>query len=303
MALRGKFAQAAENCGSVAAFDIMPNPVIMVTGAHGLLGPYLCEGLSSRGIIVGVGRNSGDEICDLEQTNQVRDLMARVRPDIVVHTAAMANVDACEENPERALEANAKMVERLVSNIPDQARLITISTDQVYPDTPGPHKESMIGPINSYGRSKLAGERAALVKSSSLVLRANFFGPSRTPDRSSLSDWLTDSLAKQQPITLFEDVLFSPLHMSTLSALVADAMARKMSGVFNLGCREGRSKKDFGLLIAKHLGLQTDTVTVGRSSNIPARAARPADLRMDVNAIEKGLQTRMPTLIEEIEKL
>ena len=155
----------------------------------------------------------------------------------------------------------------------------------------------------SIGIGKLAGEFAALVKTGSLVLRTNFFGPSHSPGRSSLSDWLIGSLTSRQPVTLFKDVLFSPLHMSTLCERIVDALARRLAGVFNLGCREGVSKMEFGLLVAEHLGLRTDTVTVGNSAALPRRAPRPLDLRMNVGRMEKAMRITMPTLREEIKKL
>lgn len=281
----------------------MPKPTIMITGVGGLLGPYLYQGLADCGSIVGVGRNLGDEICDLEQPCQVRKLMQRVKPEIVVHAAAMTDVDECQRHPDEALRTNSKLVEHLVSAMPVKTRLVMISTDQVYPNTPGPHEEDSTAPVNSYGRSKLAGEYAALKKPGSLVLRTNFFGLSKTSGRSSLSDWLIDALAKRQPVTLFKDVQFSPLHMSTVSEQIVDALAKGLTGIFNLGCREGGSKMEFGILVAKHLGLQTNTVTFGNSASIPARAPRPLDLRMIVRRIETALRMKMPTMKEEIEKL
>lgn len=275
----------------------------MITGVGGLLGPYLYEGLADFGAVVGVGLNRGDETCDLEQPCQVRGLMERVKPDIIVHAAAMTDVDACQRQPDKALRTNAEMVKHLVSLMPAKARLVMISTDQVYPDTRGLHEEDRTGPVNSYGRSKLAGEQAALKSPGSLVLRTNIFGPSKTPGRASLSDWLIDSLNRRQPVTLFKDVLFSPLHMSTLSERIVDALARGLAGVFNLGCREGASKMEFGLLVADHLGLRTDTVTVGNTAAISQRAPRPLDMRMNVGRMEKAMQITMPTLRQEIEKL
>ena len=60
----------------------------MITGVGGLLGPYLYEGLAGCGATVGVGRNQGDEICDLEQPCQIRRLLERVKPDIIGDGAA-----------------------------------------------------------------------------------------------------------------------------------------------------------------------------------------------------------------------
>ena len=147
------------------------------------------------------------------------------------------------------------------------------------------------------------GETAALARSNSLVLRVNFFGPSRTPGRDSLSDWLIAGLRARKPITLFTDSLFSPLHLETLAQAAVDAASHGLAGVFNLGCRNGTSKCDFSLAVAAHLGLPTDAAQPGESATIAGRAHRTKDLRMDVTRIEQALQRPMPTLQQEVARL
>ena len=198
---------------------------------------------------------------------------------------------------------NVEMVANLVISIPAATHLIYISTDQVYPGQGGPHSESGTGPVNVYGQSKLDGEFAACLHENTACLRTNIFGPSRTPDRSSLSDFVTKMLRQENPVTLFEDILFSPLQMRTLSEYIRRIVLVRLNGVFNLGCRDGTSKADFGLSIAGHLRLPTHAATVGVSTTLANRAPRPSDMRMDVTRIEAALGTNMPTLKEEIAKL
>jgi dTDP-4-dehydrorhamnose reductase len=184
-----------------------------------------------------------------------------------------------------------------------QARLIFVSTDQVYPDIAGPHAEDAVAPVNVYGQSKLAGEQAVLRHPGALVLRTNFFGPSRREGRASLSDFVIRSLTARQNATFFSDILFSPLHMATLAALAAEMAERGMTGVFNAGCRDGASKADFAFAVARHKGLQTETSRIGSSSVMPDRAKRPKDMRMAVGRIEQALGRPMPTLDQEVAKL
>jgi dTDP-4-dehydrorhamnose reductase len=230
----------------------------------------------------------------------VAELIASARPDVVVHCAAMTDVDDCQTDPIRAMALNAGTVENLAASLPDKSRLIYISTDQVYPDTPGPHRENETQPLNIYGASKLRGEEMALRRDNSLVLRVNFFGPSKTLGRSSLSDWLVFSFSAGNPITLYTDSLFSPLHLETLAAAIVDATRAQLTGIFNLGCRDGMSKCDFSLAVAAHLGLPSDTATPGPSKLVATRAK---DLRMDVSRIEKALGRAMPTLAQEVARL
>lgn len=276
---------------------------VLITGGTGLLGPYLAEAAAALGKVTVSGRSSGDVRCDLTDSDAAARLIREAAPDVVFHCAAMTGVDACEDAPEAAYAANRDAVANLVSRLPESVRFVFFSTDQVYPDVAGPHVEGSEAPVNTYGRSKLAGERAALAHSDTLVLRVNFFGPSRTARRSSLSDWVVASLAAKKPIRLFTDSYFSPLHLATASATALDCVRAGLRGVFNLGCRAGASKCDFALAIARLFGLGAESAAPASASAVPGRAIRAKDLRMAVGKIESMLGRPMPTLAEEIGKL
>ena len=276
--------------------------MFLVTGSSGLLGPYLCDAAARFGPVTATARR-GPSPCDLIVASDVEELVGKTNPEVVIHAAAMTDVDACESNPRAALRSNQQATANLISAIGSNVSFVYISTDQVYPDLAGPHGEGSEAPVNSYGRSKLAGEQEALAHPGALVLRTNLFGPSRSEGRQSLSDFVVDNLANDRAINLFRDALFSPLHMVTLSELVVELVERKIFGTYNLGSQQGLSKADFGIEIARHLGLSTETVSVVNSLGIGGRAPRPLDLRIDVGLIEEKIGRSLPTLREEILKL
>lgn len=281
----------------------MRRPTIVVTGASGLVGPYLIGSASRLGHVIGMARHGADVSVDLTNGSATRALLHELTPDYLIHAAALTDVDLCEDDPARAQLINCEATRNIAEALPPTARLIYLSTDQVYPDTPGPHGEPDIEPANAYGRSKLAGENIVRQHSGGLVLRANFFGPSKTAGRSSLSDFFVQRLMNEEPVTGFTDVLFSPLHMQTLADVVARLMEGGVAGTYNLGCRSGLSKAEFGSRIGRHLGLPLDGLRLGQSTDVEFRAPRPKDLRMDVSRIEAVLGEDMPTFDEEIEKL
>jgi dTDP-4-dehydrorhamnose reductase len=278
-------------------------PVVLITGATGLLGPYLATAFDERATVVTSARRGGDLLADLTSPAETDRLLSSVRPQVVVHAAAMTDVDACERQPDAAYALNHDAVAHIVDRLPIDAQVVMISTDQVYPDCPGPHREGSEKPVNRYGLTKLAGEHAAAAHPRCLILRTNFFGPSRTPGRESLSDFVTSRLVGRTAMTLFGDVRFNPLHMDTLAGLVVEAVVGDLRGVFNAGSRVGCTKLDFGMAMARHLALCTDEVTAGRSDDLPGRAARPHDLRMDVRRLEAALGISLPEIDEEVKKL
>ena len=275
----------------------------LITGGTGLLSDYLIEACSRHGAVTTTARTGGDQHCDLTDSAAVRSLLSDVAPDVVIHAAGLTDVERCEREPDQAYAVNRDAGANIAAALPASARLVFVSTDQVYPDSPGLHAEEIVAPVNVYGQSKLAGEQAVLQHPGALVLRTNFFGPSRREGRASLSDFVIRSLSARQNATFFSDILFSPLHMETLAALVTEAAGRGITGVFNAGCREGASKADFAMSIARHKGLQTETSRIGNSSVLPDRAKRPKDMRMAVGRIEHALGRAMPTLDQELAKL
>lgn len=281
----------------------MTRPVILITGASGLLGPYLMDAASAVGQAVSLARSSGDYRCDLCDAGAVRRVLDAVRPNIVLHAAAMTDVDECERNPEAAERANHQATAILADALAPDTFLVVYSTIAVYPDTPGPHVEGSEAPINAYGRTKLAGERAALGRNHSLVLRTMLVGPSRVAQRMSFSDFIISNLREGQPITLFRDVLFSPLHVRTLARLTMDAVSAGLTGAYNAAARDGMSKADFGFAVAAKFGLPIDGITLESSKIMPDRAPRAIDTRLDAGRLEKALGRKMPTIAEEIAQL
>jgi dTDP-4-dehydrorhamnose reductase len=281
----------------------MTRPRILVSGASGLLGPYLAMAAKEWGDVFTTSRTSGDFSADLIDPDETKKLIKNTDPDIFVHAVGLTDVDLCEKDPHLASDLNTKVAENLAGLLSSDVCFVGISTDQVYPDRPGPHAEGLEDPVNVYGRSKLAGEKAVLTHSGGLVFRTNFFGPSYTPGRSSLSDFFVDNFRAMKEVTLFSDVFFSPLHMKTLCDLVFRSVSEGLRGIYNLGSRDGTSKAEFGLSVARHLGLSTEKAILGKMKMQPNRAKRPADMRMDVTKIETDLKTKMPTLEEEVSKL
>lgn len=280
---------------------------VLILGSSGLLGSSVSEILERQGFAVtrhGRRPEFAPAAADLTDARQARALLDAVRPEVIVNTAALANVDDCERDPRQAYLSNVHIVENLADWVQDAGRgthLVQISTDQVY-DGPGPHAETPVTLTNYYGFSKYTAELAAS-RVPSTVLRTNFFGPSRTPRRLSLSDWLAKACRSGEGVTVFDDVLFSPLSLETLGAMIGRVIARRERGLFNLGSRDGMSKADFALALADILGVPADLIRRGSVAALDAPAYRPRDMRMDSSRFEAAFGVRLPTLTEELQSI
>lgn len=281
---------------------------VIVFGASGLLGAGLVPVLRARGhIVLAQSRNPGSDLC-LDPSNRaaVAEVLSRHRPVAVVNLIAATNVDQCETQTELAWQANADVVAAITEGIlalgdapASRPHLVHVSTDQVY-DGHGPHAEDEVNPINVYGLSKYTGELLA-ERVGATILRSNFYGRSRCSSRMSFSDWLVRSLREKTPITVFDDVKFSAIHIDTLCEFIARSIELRPAGVFNAGCRDGISKAGFALALAHMLGLSTDNVKVGTSAEAAFKARRPVDMTMQVARLEVALNLQCPNIFDEIE--
>ncbi len=246
---------------------------------------------------------AADVVCDLINCVDTAAMLETVAPDCVVNLVAATNVDECERSPHTAYLLNIRTVENLVAGLAGRksAFLIQVSTDQVY-DALGNSDENDVRLTNIYALSKYAGELAAL-RMPAAVLRTNFFGPSRHPNRKSFSDWLLDKFRDGKGFTAFSDVAVTPLSMDTLSAAIDRVLRHQVAGVFNLGSRQGMSKADFAAALAHTFDLPTEAMRRGSTTDVELAAYRPKDMCMNSSKFEQTFGMKLPRLSDEIKRL
>jgi dTDP-4-dehydrorhamnose reductase len=280
---------------------------ILLLGSTGLLGCTLSALLASRDEEVsthGRGKDAQWQ-ADLSSPKEATNLLRSIRPDVIINLVGLTNVDLCEAQPNEAYLLNVRTVENVANWIRQEGKschLIHISTDQVYDGINNLHSEECVTLTNYYAFSKYAGELAA-ASVPSTILRTNFFGRSHCRKRVSLSDWLFRALSNNDPIEVFDDVLFSPLAMSTLSEMIELSVQNRPPGIFNLGSHEGLSKADFAFAFASELGLSVRAIRRTTSDQVTfLKTYRPKDMRMSSARFEDTLGIKLPKLRDEIRR-
>ncbi len=249
----------------------MPAPTVLMTGSCGLLGSHLAAALAGRYRVVGVDRHPwwGDQPmaitqADLTAPGAAKAVVAETGPEIVIHCAAMVNVDACEADPARAYACNEGLTRELVRATPPRSLFLYISTDAVFQgDRALATEETLPCPRNVYGRSKLHGEwEVQQGGMRHLIVRTNFYGWS-SGRKESAAEWLYRSLKTRQPMTLFTDVFFTPIYVVDLVERLVRLVEVGAQGIVHLGGGERVSKHRFGVLLAETAGFSMDTVRQG----------------------------------------
>ena len=276
---------------------------ILVTGASGLLGLNLCLMEFGTHTILGVdrGKLAGTPFellhADLTQPGAVSRLIETAHPDAILHTAANANIDSCESDPNGARYLNAEIPGILAESCAKSGiRFIHISTDAVFDGTKDGiyNEDDTPNPLSVYAQTKLAGEQAVLsTNPQAAVARVNFFGWSLSGKRS-LSEFFFNNLSTFQPSNGFTDVYFCPMFVGDLAATLVRMLEKGLSGLYHAVGSEPLNKYDFGQRIARQFGFdpqQVIPISVEESGLIARRAH---NLRLSVHKLSTDLGMPIP---------
>lgn len=260
----------------------------LVTGAGGLLGSHVTTAASKRGRVVAVDRRPwwgtapAESIAgDLLEPGWIEQAVAETAPSLIIHCAAMVDVDGCEADPALAEQMNGLLPRRIARAAPDGCRVVYISTDGLFDGTrPWVTEETLPCPRTAYGRSKLRGEwEVQLATNRHLIVRTNFFGWSSGRKRSS-AEWLFHALAAADPVTTFDDFFFTPMYVVTFVDTLWRLIDRDANGIVHVAGAERLSKHDFAMAMAEAAGFSTAHVRRGHIADAGLAADRPRDMSL-----------------------
>ena len=285
---------------------------ILFTGGSGLLALnwaiQVCQdfdvvlGLHQREIIL----NGVESFkISLESEIEFSKYVDIIKPDLVVHAAAMTNVDQCEALPELANKINYEAA-KFVSDVclKNNIDLIFISTDHLFDGSVSNVSENHVkNPLNCYGRTKSLGEDYIHFNNpNALIIRTNFYGWG-TSYRQSFSDFVIDNLRKGKNITLFNDVFYTPILIETLVETVMELYLNNAKGIFNVVGNNRVSKLEFGLELANVFGLDIDLIKEGSIKDNKDLVKRPKDLSLSNSKSNHFLKKEIINLSDQIAML
>jgi dTDP-4-dehydrorhamnose reductase len=279
---------------------------LLVTGASGLLGLHLSLLASEEHTVVGQvhthllrGVPFEQTTADLRSPDAVKRLLDQTQPDAVIHTAALALPDRCEEDPAYSEQVNALLPgwiarETARTRIP----LVHISTEAIFDGLTGNYKEDDApNPLNTYAKHKLAGERAvAEADPGAMIVRCIFYGWSLNGNRS-LAEFFYNNLAAGNRVRGFTDAIFSPLLVDDLARLILLSLERNLRGIYHIASLEGMSKYDFGVGIARLFGLDERLISEASIADSGLKATRSANLSLCTDKLAAALGAHPPGMM------
>jgi dTDP-4-dehydrorhamnose reductase len=288
---------------------------VLITGSNGLLGQKLVYKLRERDDVELIATARGTNrlrvqdgytflSMDIEDKASVDEVIDRTRPDHIIHTAAMTNVDACETEREACDRANVHAVEHMVRAAErHNAHFVHISTDFIFNGEDGPYYEDATpDPVSYYGNSKLKGEQ--IVQASILqwaILRTVLvYGVVDNASRSNIVLWAKGALEKGQPINVVDDQMRCPTLAEDLADGCILAVDRNATGVYNICGKDALNIIEIVQQVADHYGLDRRLINPVSSATLNQPAKRPPRTHMPIDKAMRELGYRPHSFREGI---
>ncbi len=284
---------------------------LFITGGSGLLGSKLAE-IAENDYEVYAGFRSHDPPFGIpvkfDLTSDILGVVEEIKPDVIVHSAAMTDVDKCELEKELAYKINVEGTKKVV----EAARkvdtfLVYISTDYVFSGDRGMYREEdETNPINYYGYTKLEGEKFC----ENIARTCVIYGARPAAGKINFALWLIDKLEKGEEVKIVTDQFITPTLNTNLAEMLLEIVEREIVGTFHLSGATRVSRFDFALELARVFGLDENLIKPAKMSEINWVAKRPKDSSLDVSKATKILKNKpydlkkaLKTLKGEIECL
>ena len=263
---------------------------VLITGSNGLLGQKLLHKLRVDKTVELIATSLGENIVsekngytyfDLDITNEnaVSKIILEQKPDVVINTAAMTDVDLCEDKKLECDILNVDAVQYLADACTKiEAHLIHISTDFIFDGEDGPYiEEDTPNPLSYYGTSKLRSEEILYNhKVKWTILRTIIlFGVGENLSKGNIVLWAKEALAKGDPLNIIDDQFRAPTLAEDLADACILAAKKKSYGIFNASGKDVMSIYEMVERIAKYYGKSTENLNKISTATLNQKASRP----------------------------
>ncbi|MGC8996227.1 MAG: SDR family oxidoreductase [Thermoplasmata archaeon] len=278
--------------------------MILVTGISSSPGFKIGLKLSEKYDVLGVYNEhkiEGINSVKYDLSKEPEKLLFNYKPEILVHVAAIGNVDFCEENKKQCYKINVEITRRLFNEAYKRnIKIVYVSTDYVFDGKKGLYKEDDIpSPINYYGLTKLIGEEIALANGGTVIRIASVYGMGY--GRTNFGKFIIEKLSKNEKIEAAVDQYSSPTLNTQIGEAIVKLIEKDFNGLIHItGPR--LSRFEFAIKVAEKFGFDKSLVNPVSIEKFTFKAPRPRDSSLDnslgiditgieLNNIDKSLDT------------
>jgi dTDP-4-dehydrorhamnose reductase len=285
---------------------------LMVTGAHGFVaGSILAQAAGewelhavSRGEPLAGGEPQHWHRADPLKAGELAHLFGTVRPDVVIHTAALADINFCQTHPELARAVNVGFTTSLYRLCAQTgAKLVFCSTDTIFDGEHAPYDETATPrPVNCYAETKVAAEAVvarlganAVIARLALVVGLPFFGAGNA-----FLPRMLAAFKEGRTVAAFEHEVRTPVDVITAGRALLELAVGDYHGVFHLAGHDRLSRLTMAQRIAERFGYPARLVVPQSPETVSGRASRPRDVSLANAKACAKLKTPMRTFDESL---
>jgi dTDP-4-dehydrorhamnose reductase len=286
---------------------------LLITGASGLFGSKLAEIAVARNYAVHSGycRDQpayGSSVqFDVSDKNRVEEALQKVDPDVVVHAAALTDVDKCEVNKELAWKINVEGTRNVVEAVKaTNVFLVYVSTDYVFNGKTGLYKESdKPDAINYYGFTKLKAEEIVedFVGEYCVARASVVYGSTPAAGKVNFALWVLSKLKRNEQARIVTDQWNSPTLNTNMAEMTLEIIERRLTGIFHLCGATRINRYDFAKKIAETFNLDSNLIRPATSAEFSWAAQRPRDSSLDTAKAQRSLKNKPLPIDSALERL
>jgi dTDP-4-dehydrorhamnose reductase len=292
---------------------------VLVTGANGLLGQSVVRQLlDQHHEVVATGRGP-DRLpfsflpgyqyyaVDLKEEFGLQEVLLRERPEVLIHTAAMTQVDHCEINQDDCLQVNVFGTANAIRSAKHCCQhFIFVSTDFVFDGEKGNYRENdKTGPVNWYGYTKIQAEK--LVSSCeipwAIVRTCLVYGNSLDGTRSNIISWVREKLKKNEAIQVVNDQIRTPTYVEDLSHGILLVLNKRALGLFHISGKDLQTPYDMAVQTARHFGMNEQLIEKVDAATFRQAAVRPAKTGFIIDKARRELGYEPVSFGEGLKKM
>ncbi|MBP9005697.1 MAG: SDR family oxidoreductase [Candidatus Marinimicrobia bacterium] len=292
---------------------------LVITGASGFLGGHIANLAVSRFQTLGLYstypfnlKGITTQRIELSSPSSIIVVLKRFKPAVVIHNAALANPDQCENQPDFARQNNVIATEHIANWChKNNARLIYVSTDMVFDGQKGNYSETdRPNPLSVYGKSKYEAEKLAMANNPDTVVArlALMYGRGIFP-RAYNSEWLLRELLQRKkepklpPLKLYNDQYRSMLMVTNAAQALIELALSHFCGIIHIGGPERISRFAFGEKLCRKLNLPLTFIQAVQYDEHQLTAPRPRDLSLDISLARSFLKTNFLAVDDGLDEM
>lgn len=281
-----------------------------------LIGGYGLAGCNLRRVYTGLGYDvrvtarkpiAGDSYCyraDLTDTLSVKRVIDAFDPGLTILSAAMTNVDLCEDQRDLAYAVNVKAPREIAGFCRDaKSKIVYLSTDYIFDGKDGPYaEESVPNPVSYYGWTKCEGERFVSAEAGDpLVIRTTVVYGFETAQKNFVYG-LIRSLRQGDTRSVPVDQVGTPTYAYDMARKIERLTARGSTGVFNVAGADLIDRYEFSRKICRVFGLDFSLVKPVSTDQLGQKAVRPLKAGLITDKVSRILSERAIGADEGLEK-